>query len=76
MILRGDSRLIINQLRGKFKVKAARIKGLHERAAKLLSEFHNLKLEWVERSKNSEADRLSRVAYRKYKMESKQRAVS
>jgi ribonuclease HI len=76
VVLRGDSRLIINQLRGRFKVKAPRIKGLHERAAKLLSEFHNLRLEWVDRSKNSEADRLSRLAYRKYRMESKQRTVS
>ena len=76
VVLRGDSRLIINQLKGKFKVKAARIRGLHERAAKLLLEFKNIRLEWVDRSKNSEADRLSRLAYRKYRMESKQRTVS
>ncbi len=71
-VLRGDSRLIINQLRGAFKVKAKRIVDLHRRASKLLSEFNNLRLEWVDRSKNSEADRLSRLAYRKYRMESAQ----
>jgi ribonuclease HI len=74
IVLRGDSRIIINQLGGKFKVKAPRLKGLHERAAKLVKEFKNLRLEWVDRSKNSEADRLSRVAYRKFRIESKRSA--
>ena len=73
VVLRGDSRLIINQLKGTFKVKAARILDLNKRAAALLSKFTNLKLEWVDRSKNSEADRLSRVAYGKYRLESSRR---
>jgi ribonuclease HI len=73
VVLRGDSRLIINQLKGTFKVKAARILDLNRRAAKLLAGFTNLKLEWVDRSKNSEADRLSRLAYRKYRLESSKR---
>ena len=70
MIVRGDSRLIINQMKGVFKVKARRILELHQRASKLLSEFKNLRLEWVDRSRNAEADRLSRFAYRKYKKKS------
>ena len=73
VILRGDSRLIINQLKGSFKVKATRILDLNRRAAKLLSEFSRAKLEWVDRSKNSEADRLSRQAYRKFRLESSRR---
>jgi ribonuclease HI len=71
IVLRGDSSLIINQLRSEFKVKGARIKLLHQRAVTLLEEFRNLKLEWVDRSKNAEADRLSRLAYRKFRTESK-----
>ena len=66
IIVRGDSRLIINQMEGVFKVKAMRILALHQRASKLLSEFKNLHLEWVDRSRNAEADRLSRFAYRKF----------
>ena len=66
IIIRGDSRLIINQVRGVFKVKAKRILELHKRAARLLSEFKNVHLEWVDRSRNAEADRLSRIAYRRY----------
>lgn len=68
-ILRGDSRLIINQLKGKFKTKAPRIIDLYRRASNLITEFSDLKLEWVERSKNQEADTLSRMAYRKYSKE-------
>lgn len=67
VILRGDSRLIISQLKGAFKVKAPRIIDLYRRASKLLGEFSDLKLEWVERSKNKDADLLSRIAYRKYR---------
>jgi ribonuclease HI len=67
IIMRGDSRLIINQLNKTFKVKAKRIQELHAKASKLLSEFKNLRLEWVDRSQNKEADLLSRVAYRRYK---------
>jgi len=76
IVLRGDSRLIINQLRRDFKVKATRIKILHQRAMALLKEFRNLKLEWVDRSKNAEADRLSRLAYRKFRTETKSARLS
>jgi len=71
IVLRGDSRLIINQLRGEFKVKAPRIVNLYKQASKLVSEFTDIKLEWVDRSLNSEADLLSRQAYRKFRNESK-----
>ena len=67
IIIRGDSRLIINQLNKTFKVKAKRILELHARATKLLSEFNNVRLEWVDRSQNKEADLLSRVAYHRYR---------
>lgn len=65
MIL-GDSRLVISQLNGKFKVKSLRLVELHHRAKKLLEEFKHLTIEWVDRSLNQEADRLSRIAYKKY----------
>lgn len=76
IVLRGDSRLIVNQLKGEFKVKAARIKDLHRRAANLLREFQNIRLEWVDRSKNAEADRLSRLAYRKFRRETSTRGIA
>jgi ribonuclease HI len=69
MVVRGDSRIVINQLNGVFKIKAPRLLELYHDAKILLSKFQNLKLEWIDRSKNSDADLLSRIAYRKYKKE-------
>lgn len=66
IVLRGDSRLVVNQLLGLFKVKAMRIVELYQRAVKLLARFKDIHIEWVERSKNKEADLLSRIAYSKY----------
>ncbi len=69
VIVRGDSSLVINQLKGTFKVKAARIRPLYMRAKKLLGDFESLKVEWVDRSQNKEADLLSRIAYARAKRE-------
>ena len=66
IVIRGDSKLVINQLNGLFKVKATRIVELYQRAAKLLSNFGDVHIEWVDRSKNKEADLLSRIAYSRY----------
>ena len=66
IVLRGDSKLVINQLKGLFKVKAIRIVELYQRAVKLLSRFQDVHIEWVERSENKEADLLSRIAYSRY----------
>jgi ribonuclease HI len=75
IILRGDSRLIINQLNKTFKVKAKRILELNAKASKLLLEFKNLRLEWVDRSQNKEADLLSRVAYYRFKKSPKPQSI-
>lgn len=66
IILRGDSKLIINQLNGEYKVKSLRIIELHHKAKRLLQDFENLEIEWVNRELNQEADRLSRIAYKSY----------
>lgn len=66
IILRGDSRLVVNQISGIFKVKATRIVELYERTMKILAQFSKIKVEWVERSLNKEADLLSRIAYSKF----------
>jgi ribonuclease HI len=67
VVVRGDSSLVINQLRGTFKVKAIRIVELFKRAKELLNEFKDLRIEWVDRSQNKEADLLSRIAYARFK---------
>lgn len=65
-MIRGDSRLVINQLNGSFKIKAPRLVELYHKAKELVSEFKNMKIEWVNRTLNSEADILSRLAYSRY----------
>ncbi len=71
LILRGDSRLIINQINGVFKVKAIRIVELYKRAMDLLSFFPESRAEWIERDQNKEADLLSRIAYSRFTRTSK-----
>lgn len=66
IVIRGDSRLVINQLNGSFKIKAPRLVELYHKAKELVSEFKFMRIEWVDRSLNSEADILSRMAYSRY----------
>lgn len=63
IIVRGDSKLVIYQIKGKYKVKASRIVPLHQTVMSLISKFKVLNIEWVPREQNSEADRLSNKAY-------------
>ena len=61
-LIRGDSQLVVRQLKGEYKVKSKRILPLYVRAMELLNELGG-KVEWVPREQNKIADELSRVAY-------------
>ncbi|MFP3201480.1 MAG: ribonuclease HI [Sulfolobus sp.] len=61
-LIRGDSQLVVRQLKGEYKVKSKRILPLYVRATELLNELGG-KVEWVPREQNKIADELSRVAY-------------
>jgi len=73
VIVRGDSRLVLNQMNGVFKVKAPRIIELYKESKELASQFSDIRFEWVDRSQNSEADLLTRIAYRRYIRDSKKK---
>lgn len=60
----GDSKLIISQLGGQYKVKSERILPLYRRARELKESFKNLELRLVPREENREADGLTNRAYR------------
>jgi len=62
IIIRGDSQLVINQINGKYKVKAVKIIALYQKVKSLLSKFKDIKIEWIPRDKNKEADKLSNKA--------------
>jgi ribonuclease HI len=52
----GDSQLVIYQLSGRYAVKNAALKLLHQQALKLLKQFEEYSLCWIPRAKNSRAD--------------------
>lgn len=64
--VRGDSQLVIRQLRGEYRVKSPNIKELYEKAKSLLKSFEKAEPEWVRREENILADRLSKKAYAEY----------
>ena len=59
--VKGDSLLIIEQMRGNFKVKNEGLKPLHMKARMQVMQIGNVKFEHVPREKNKDADRLSNV---------------
>jgi ribonuclease HI len=59
--IKGDSLLIIEQMRGNYKVKNEGLKPLHMQARMLVMQVGNVKFEHVPREQNKDADRLSNV---------------
>jgi ribonuclease H / adenosylcobalamin/alpha-ribazole phosphatase len=54
-----DSALLVNQLNGRWKVKAEHLKPLHKQALSLIQQFADIKITWVPRKANAEADGLA-----------------
>jgi len=59
VLVRSDSRLLVEQLSGRFRVKNPRLVRLHEEARGLLRSFADVSFEHVPREQNAEADRLA-----------------
>ena len=57
--LRADSRLLIEQLAGRFRVKSPPLIRLHEELRALMKTFERVELEHVRREANKHADRLA-----------------
>jgi ribonuclease HI len=66
VIVKGDSKLVIMQMRGEYKVRSARLLGLYNKCKELISRIGEVKFEWIPRSKNEETDRLTKLAYERY----------
>jgi ribonuclease HI len=60
--IRSDSELLVRQMQGRYKVKSADLKPLHERASKLARLLEYFAIEHVPRESNREADGLANVA--------------
>lgn len=59
VLLRSDSKLLIEQLAGRYRVKAAHLRDLHRAVLDLAVGFQELRFEHVPRERNREADRLA-----------------
>ncbi len=60
--LRADSMLVIEQLRGRWKVKQPHLVPLHQRARALLDDYEEVDLAHVRRELNTDADALVNAA--------------
>ena len=59
VLLRSDSRLLIEQLSGRFRVKNPVLQRLHTEVRRLAEGFTRVRYEHVPREENREADRLA-----------------
>ena len=59
VLLRADSRLLVEQLAGRFRVKNPTLQRLHEETRSLMRRFDRVDLEHVRRERNADADRLA-----------------
>jgi ribonuclease HI len=65
IVIKGDSELVIKQMKGQYKVSSATSKKYVPEIRKLL-EGKDVSFSWVPREENDEADRLSRMGYESY----------
>jgi ribonuclease HI len=66
IVIKGDSQLVIKQMKGEWKISSATSKKYVPEIRKLLA-GKDVSFSWVPREENEEADKLSRVAYDRYK---------
>lgn len=59
LCVKGDSLLVIQQMRGVYKVKSENLKGLYTQAKDLASQFEAIEFIHVYREENTRADELS-----------------
>src|SRR5688572_2929403 len=60
--IRGDSELIIKQIKGEYRVKSPDMKPLYEEVMSLLRQFREFKIDHNYRHKNALADKLANLA--------------
>ncbi len=60
--LRSDSELVVNQIKGQYRVKKASLRPLYLKVAQLASQFESFTITCIPREENEEADRLANLA--------------
>jgi probable phosphoglycerate mutase len=59
-----DSELVVEQVNGRAKVESDQIRHLHKEACDLVKEFPDIRISWIPRKWNKEADALATEALR------------
>ncbi len=62
VLICGDSKLVVEQMKGNWKVDSDKLKPFYKKAMGLLSRLKDVYIKWVPREENSEADKLSNMA--------------
>jgi len=57
-----DSKLVVEQMNGRYRIKAPELVPLHQKASELLREFPDVTVQHVERAKNRGADALANMS--------------
>lgn len=60
--VRMDSKLVIEQMSGRWRIKHAPLQALAQRAGALVAGFTKVTFEWIPRERNKHADRLANEA--------------
>lgn len=60
--VRMDSKLVVEQMSGRWRVKHANLQPLAARASALVGSFERVEFEWIPRAENTHADRLANEA--------------
>ncbi len=60
--VRMDSKLVVEQMSGRWQVKHPAMRPLFRQASQLATEFASITFEWIPRAQNSHADRLANQA--------------
>lgn len=63
VVARGDSELVVNQVRGEYGVSEAELRPLRDRAQELADEFEEFEIQYIPREENWKADELVERAF-------------
>ncbi|MHC4662474.1 MAG: ribonuclease HI family protein [Planctomycetota bacterium] len=67
IVVRSDSELIVNQIKGEYRVKSADLAPLFQEACEELTRFFSWEVQYIPRKKNAAADKLARKAITKHR---------
>lgn len=63
VIIEGDSKLVISQMQGIWKVKAVNLISYYDTAVKLTAQLTKVEFKWIPRNLNGKADSLCNSAF-------------